>query len=168
MIVVTADHLSKSVRPVDAQPESSEIKPKPTRPRGPLRHPTDADLIAFCEENESHVLATISFDGAEIAGKTSFDTLFKLINWRGGNEIYVPGTALENQSLVRVVGKEEAATIRAIFERGRLLLPTKERIRRLYVRAKALELLDQGYTRTAVARALGIHVRSVSRYRASR
>lgn len=161
--------------------------PEPTRPVGLvsvqsrtdainlLRDPeARAALVRACEDNRAAVLAALPFVAAEIAGRTSFDALFKLIAARGGRQFYFPakpdGTVIE-----RIVGPDAAAMLCQLFGGDYAELPTARTIvtaipshaGKVSLKHRIRSLLAAGVNAQETAAALGCSARYVYKVRAA-
>ena len=88
----------------------------------------------------------------------------------GGTRIYIPAKAGADHGLVRLLGIEDAAKLCAHFRVGhnsgyRILVPMGPASGWRVRRARAQALTADGMSATKVARALGMHERSVRRAR---
>ncbi len=124
-------------------------------------------VVRYCEENRSAILAAISFDAAKIAHATSFTILFKLLRRWGGSDLYIPQTPKPSRKIVQELGGNAAQTIIELFGHGCLPIPALSGVRRAIERqvrnVRIVELRERGLPRTAIARRLGIHVKTVMR-----
>lgn len=107
---------------------------------------------------------------AEIADAAGLPAALAIADHCGGTKTHLPGRAPEGHWLVELVGREAADKICNHF-RSRdggvtLRIPLGPKGFYNQARRRAEEMIEQGKSSRAIASALGIHQRSVERYRA--
>lgn len=102
---------------------------------------------------------------ARVAERCGETAALRLACQHGGRNLYVPNPRRLHPShpLVRTVGVEIAVALHAIFGNGHLLIPIGPAMRRRGRTTMPAEL--RGASTTAVARALGCHIRTAARLR---
>lgn len=110
-------------------------------------------------------LSALSFQGAEIAGRTSWRTLVVLVERYGGGERFIPATG---QSQLRpMIGAAHVRALSAFAGGGALKIPARTAMLRLLRDIVTVELLASGRPMRQIARQLGVHERTISRKRAN-
>ena len=105
---------------------------------------------------------------AEIAQVAGYDAAWAIAGARGGQEISLPRQPGRNHRLTRLVGAEAAVAICRHFRaehRLRILVPMGSALRQAQ---RVNEVLDGGASVHGAAAALGVHKRTIYRYRAKR
>ena len=120
-------------------------------------------LLRFCEENKTEVLRHLGFNTAEIVRRTSFKTLFAMIDMWGGTQILTPTPKkLPKTGLARVVGVEAATAIVDYFGYGiNFSVPTFGRIDALHRRFRIIGMKTKGASGNEIAREIGCSSRFV-------
>lgn len=111
-------------------------------------------------EEDFSDLAPILAEIAEVAGRPAALAIQKA---HGGCALYFPEQASDDHWLTQCVGREAADKIVARFCRCQVTIPAGERSLQRRARRRAIELIEAGADRNAVAREAGLHVRTVSR-----
>ncbi len=108
---------------------------------------------------------------SEIAEVAGLDAALKVAEAKGGVEAHFPARAPDGHWLVEATGREAADKICAYFrctQRGgvRLLVPLGPHKFWARARRKAAQLCQEGVSAAKAAQVVGVHTRSVWRYRA--
>lgn len=128
--------------------------------------------------SDYHYLPGILREIADVAG---LPAALAIAEKKGGARAHIPARAPNGHWLPQLVGRDAADKICAYFRRREitdgvertslkagtyLLIPLGPKNFYAKARRRVVELTAEGWPREEVARRLGIHVRSVQRYRA--
>ncbi len=106
----------------------------------------------------------------EIADVIGAHATLKLVEARGGSLTYIPATAPDGHWLVGAIGRDAADKLCAHFRTGcggmDIMMPLGSLSITMKRRQAAEQMTREGVSRSDVARRLGIHTRTVQRYRA--
>ncbi|MBY6244182.1 helix-turn-helix domain-containing protein [Methylosinus sp. Sm6] len=117
--------------------------------------------------SEYHYLPGLLREIADVAG---LPAALAIAEEKGGARVHFPARASEAHWLVRLIGREAADKLCEHFRTAqggaRELVPLGPRNFYAQARRKAARLAEEGCSREEVARRLGVHIRTVQRYRA--
>ncbi|MGR3485502.1 MAG: helix-turn-helix domain-containing protein [Paracoccaceae bacterium] len=111
------------------------------------------------------VTAELPGVAAEIEAIIGTEATLKLLERRGGTELFVP-QQVEGTVLADIVGDEAAQAIVDVIGYGPLLLPAGDMRGMRARRARGYEMLKRGVSLKDVALEIGCHVRTVANWRA--
>lgn len=106
---------------------------------------------------------------AEIADVAGVDAALAIAAAKGGTMAYFPAYPDANHWLCQAVGEEKAKLIARAVCTGRggleLLVPMGPKRSRIEVWRKISDMIAEGHSKTDIARACGVHVRTVQNHR---
>lgn len=119
--------------------------------------------IAFCDENKTHVLASLPVVIAELAGIGGFKRMFQLINRYGGVKIYLPKSSANFSSASGIDLPEEAYSYwrRLAKLNGQIEVPSKWGVFLALRRAAIYKAIKDGTDIQTVTMDYGITQRQV-------
>ena len=108
----------------------------------------------------------------EVANALSIAAALKLADARGGTKVYIPSTVTDAHWLSLLLGPQDARTLCAALTSGQTGLhfdipmgPSRSQVQRWrHMHA----LIDKGRPANEIARACGVHARTVKRHRNNR
>ncbi|WP_198174380.1 helix-turn-helix domain-containing protein [Mesorhizobium xinjiangense] len=104
----------------------------------------------------------------EVAG---LNAALKLARLHGGTSVSIPHKCPDDHWLVDAVGREAADAICDHFAVGntgaRIIMPMGVEFSRHAKRMEIIKLIQQGHSADQIAKAAGVHVRTVYRHRAN-
>ncbi len=75
---------------------------------GKLRSSTTMDKLSeYCELHRDEILTYLSYSAAEIAGRTSFRSMWIILRYYENSEIYIPERFSKRTKLIHIIGLSE-------------------------------------------------------------
>ncbi|MEX1034411.1 MAG: hypothetical protein WDZ54_00535 [Sneathiella sp.] len=116
------------------------------------------ELTEICEQHRDLALVYLSFSAAEIAGATSFETMWKLLNLYGNDRVYIPHEGSRFSNILRLIGKEHTEALSLKFGGERFNLSgfagAVIAVNRMKRDLKILELHLSGYSIRQITKAI--------------
>jgi len=106
-------------------------------------------LSEYCELHRDEMLTYLSFSASQIAGRTSFKSMWAILKKYDNSYFLFPGRLTKNTKIVRLIGMEEAQKFTAGYFSGERMAVSGFRsavkdVNRHIRDTKALELYEDG------------------------
>jgi DNA-binding NarL/FixJ family response regulator len=99
-----------------------------------------------------------------VAEEISLPVALRLAAELGGTRIWVPERPRPDSALAQAMGQETAERICAVLGPGKITIPLGPNATHAHRAQRIVELLEEGLSHNEVARAVGVHVRTVERH----
>lgn len=129
----------------------------------------ERELLQFCEDHQSYVLASMPWVASEIAGVCDFPTLFSLIYRQGGRKIYMPKDPRRFTELydVNITVDDYCKIMKHVDSSGYIELPSAWGVF-IAIRRAAMQIaMKENISSIDLTRTFGVSMRNVRMMRSS-